>query len=120
MVRQQFLNGTRDKDSGLWRFPLEEPTPCKTLPQHTAHNVYDKKSIQDTISYLHACCFSPVQYTWIKDIEDGQFVTWPSLMVDNVHKYLLKYDTMVKCHVNQIRQHIRSTKTTLADPMPEP
>ena len=86
---------------------------------HTAHNVYEQKSIQDTIMYLHACCFSPVQDTWVKAIANGHFATWPALTVDNVRKYLPKSDAMVKGHMNQIRQNIRSTQPKVATPTPD-
>jgi hypothetical protein len=36
------LTGTREKESGLLRFTLGEPSPGKSLPQHTEHNVYNK------------------------------------------------------------------------------
>jgi hypothetical protein len=39
--------------------------------------------------------------------------------VENVRKYLPKYDAMVKGHINQIRQHIRSTQPAVAEPTPE-
>jgi hypothetical protein len=111
------LTGQRDKDSGLWRVSLGNTNSEQAVPEHAVHNVYEQKSIQDTITYLHAC-FSPVQDTWIKSIQNGHFVTWPSLTVDNMRKYLPKSDAMVKCHMNQIRQHIRSTQSAVTAPTP--
>jgi hypothetical protein len=67
----------------------------------SAHNVYAQKSIQATIKYLHACCFSPVTDTWLKAIQNGHFATWPSVTVENVRKYLPKYDATSKGHINQ-------------------
>jgi hypothetical protein len=63
------LTGKRDKESGLWRSPLENSIPLQIAPEHYTQKVYEQKSIQDTIAYLQACCFRPVQYTWIKDIK---------------------------------------------------
>jgi hypothetical protein len=54
------LNVQRDKESGMWRTPLETSIPLQVAPEHYAQNVYEQKSIQDTIAYLHAFCFSPV------------------------------------------------------------
>jgi hypothetical protein len=59
-----------------------------------------------------------VQDTWIEAIENGQFATWPSLMVKTVRNYLPEYDAMVKGHMHQIRKHIRSTQTTVKAPTP--
>jgi hypothetical protein len=87
--------------------------------EHYAHNVYEQKSIEYTITYLHACCFSPVQDTWIKAIQNGHFATWPSITVENVRKYLLKSDATSKGHMNQICQNIRSTQPAVEKPAPE-
>jgi hypothetical protein len=94
--RATLLDRKRGQDSGLWRIPFGELPPGLALPQHMAHTVYEKKSIQDIIAYLYVCCFSPLKDTWIKAIENGHFATWPCLMVDSVSKYLPKYDAMVK------------------------
>jgi hypothetical protein len=70
-VSATILTGTRDKDSGIWRVPLGNTNPEQSTPTHAANNVYEQRSIQDTISYLHSCCFSPVQDTWLKSIKNG-------------------------------------------------
>jgi hypothetical protein len=82
-------------------------------------DVYEQKSIQDTITYLHSYFFSPVPYTWLKAIQNGQFATWPSVTVENVRKYLPKSDATSKGHMNQIRQNIRSTQPDVEQPAPE-
>jgi hypothetical protein len=78
------LTVQRDKDSGLWRVPLENSISLQGAPEHYAHNIYEQKSIQDTIEYLHACCFRHVQDTWLKAIQNRHFGTWPSVTVENV------------------------------------
>jgi hypothetical protein len=88
--------------------------------EYSAHNVYEHKSIQATITYLHACFFSPVTDMWLKAIQNGHFATWPSVTVENVRKYLSKSDATSKGHMNQIRQNIRSTQPAVDQPAPEP
>jgi hypothetical protein len=44
------LTGQRDKESGLWRAPLKNIIPLQGAPEHYAHNVYEQKSIQETIT----------------------------------------------------------------------
>jgi hypothetical protein len=39
--------------------------------------------------------------------------------VGNVRKDLIKYDAMVKGHMNQIRQHLRSTQPVVMESTPE-
>jgi hypothetical protein len=113
------LTGQRDKESGMCRFPLGNSISTKAVPEHYAHNVYEQKSIKDTIVYLHACCFSPVQDTWLKAIQNGHFATNTSVTVENVCKYLPKSDATAKGHMNQIRQSIRSTQPAVVEPTPE-
>jgi hypothetical protein len=60
-----------------------------------------------------------VQDTWLKFIQNGNFATWPSATVENVRRYLPKYDAMVKGHINQIHQNTRSTKPAVAEPTPK-
>jgi hypothetical protein len=62
--------GQRDKESGLWRAPLGNSISTQTAPDHYVHNVYEQKSIKDTLTYLPACCFSPLQDTWLKAIQN--------------------------------------------------
>jgi hypothetical protein len=73
--------------------------------------VYEKRSISDTIAYLHATRFSPVKDTLIKTIAAGNFSGWPGLSVHSVRKYLAKTDATVKGRINQQRQNTRSTQT---------
>jgi hypothetical protein len=46
------LTGKGEKESGLWRAPLETSIPLQIAPEHYAQNVYEQKSIQDTITYM--------------------------------------------------------------------
>jgi hypothetical protein len=103
------LRGKRDKQSNLWSVLLNYTPPLHGGQKHAAHNVYEQKSIQDTITYLNACCFIPVTDTWLKSIQNDHFATCPSVTVENVRKYLGKSDATAEGHLNQIRQNIRST-----------
>jgi hypothetical protein len=98
----KILTGLRDKKNSLWRVPLEPNLPLEIGREHSAHNVYEQKSIQATITYLNACSFSPVTDTWLKAIQNGHFATCPSVTVENVRKYLSKSDATSKGHMNQI------------------
>jgi hypothetical protein len=103
----------------MWLTPLENSISPQAVPENYAQNVYEQKPIQETITYLYACCFSPVQDTWLKDIQNGQFETWPSITVENVRKYLTKSDATSKGRINQIRQNIWSTQPAVVEPTPE-
>jgi hypothetical protein len=102
--------GWRDNSTGLWRVDLSgQPIGAPSI-QNAANNVYEERSIEDTIAYLHAACFSPVKDTWLSAIEAGFFSGWPALSPDKVHKYLHKSDATVKGHLNQQRHNTRSTQ----------
>jgi hypothetical protein len=103
--KSTILTGLRDKESSLLRAPLESSLPLNVRQEHSAHNIYEQNSIQETITYLHVCCFSPLPDTWIKSIQNGHFATWPSVTVDNVRKYIFKSDATANGHMNQIRQN---------------
>jgi hypothetical protein len=109
----------RDKQSNLWSLPINPTPPLHGGHKHSDYNFYEHKSIQDTMTYLHACCFSPVTDTWLKSIQNGHFSTWPSVTVENVLKYLGKSDATAKGHMNQIRQNIRSTQQDVEITAPE-
>jgi hypothetical protein len=44
------LTGLLDKESSLWRVPLEPATPLNFWCVHSDHNFYEQKSIQDNIT----------------------------------------------------------------------
>jgi hypothetical protein len=60
-----------------------------------------------------------VQDNWLKAIQNGHIATWPSIIVENVRKYLQKSDATAKGHMNQIRQNIQYTQHDVAEPIPE-
>jgi hypothetical protein len=113
------LTGQREKKSGLWRAPLENSISAQAAPGHYVQNVYEHESIKYTIIYLHICCFSSVQDTWLKAIQNGHFATWPSVTVENVREYLQKSDATAKYHMNQISKNIWSTQPAITEPTPE-
>jgi hypothetical protein len=103
----------------MWRVPLGNSISTQAAPEYYAQNVYEQISIKDTITYLHAYCFSPVQDTWLKDIQNGHFATWPTVTVENVRKYLPKSDAIAKGHMNLIRHNIQSTQPAEVEPAPD-
>jgi hypothetical protein len=47
---------------------------------------------------------------FIKAIETGNFVTWPTLTAQHVRKYMEKSEATIKGHLNQTRKNVRSTR----------
>eukprot|EP00957_Ditylum_brightwellii_P146159 11128828-Ditylum_brightwellii.AAC.1 len=61
------------------------------------------------MQFLHEAVGSPVPSTWIDAINQGFFITWPSLTAANVRKYLPKSRATSQGHLEQKRQNIAST-----------
>ena len=59
---------------------------------------------------MHAVCGYPVKSTWIKSIKAGNYVGWPMLNERNVARYYPETTETPKCHLNQSRKNVRSTK----------
>jgi hypothetical protein len=95
-------------ETGRWRVNLAASLSALKPTPHAMYNVYDQRSIEDSIVYLHVACFSPVKDTWPKAFEAGNVAGWSGLTPDRVRKYLHKSDATVKCHMNLQRKNTRS------------
>ena len=60
--------------------------------------------------YLHASCGSPRATTFIKAINNGNFLTWPGLNASLIKKQLPKSLATAQGHLNQERKNLQSTK----------
>ena len=47
--------------------------------QHKLGVIIRKKYKNDLVTFLHAACFSPVESTLIKAIQNKPFTTWPGM-----------------------------------------
>jgi hypothetical protein len=97
---------------------LKQKFETKHVQCNYAH---DNRNQKNLINYLHAGCLSPLKSTWITEIKNGHFTSWPGLTENAVEKHLSKSASTTKGHLNQQRQHARSTKVkdqkvTMAEP----
>jgi hypothetical protein len=102
------MYGSRDPRSRLWRVDLKQKFETKHVQCNHAHDNINQKYL---INYLHSACFSPVKSTWITAIKNGHFTSWPGLTEHAVEKHLSKSTSTTKGHLNQQRQHARSSKS---------
>jgi hypothetical protein len=70
----------------------------------------------DLVQFLHATCFSPVQSTLIKAINNGHFATWPSFTAANIRHFLPKSPATTMGHLNQVQKNQHSTKVKPPQP----
>jgi hypothetical protein len=86
---------------------LKQKFETKHVQCNHAHDNINQKYL---INYLNAACFSPVKSTWITEIKNGHFTSWPGLTEHAVEKHLFKSTSTTKGHLNQQRKNERSTK----------
>ncbi len=84
-----------------------------------ASNVYNLPSIEQSIKYLHAAAGYPVEDTWIKAINAGNYTTWPSITPAVVQKHFPESDKTQKGHMKRQRQGVRWTKVLESIPEEE-
>ena len=98
------MGGERNLQDGLW--------DIKFTQQPLQANIIVKKNMKkkDLIVFLHACCFSPTHSTFIKAVQNGNFITWLGLTPELIKKYLPVTIVTQKRHMKQERQHLQSTK----------
>ncbi len=73
-------------------------------------NVYNIPSINQTIKYLHAAAGYPVEDTWVKVINAGNYTTWPGLTATAACKHFPESDETQKGHMKCQQQGDRSPR----------
>jgi hypothetical protein len=71
--------------------------------------VYELSNTGALFHYLHKALFSPTKSALLQAVKNGHIVTWPGLTEDAIHKHLKLTPATAMGHMNQRRQHIRST-----------
>ena len=74
---------------------------------------------KDLVQYLHRAAFPLVLSTWIADIDNGFFATWPGLTSDLANKQLPTSMATAKGHLRQEQKNLRSTKQPPTSIIPE-
>jgi hypothetical protein len=76
----------------------------------------DLPHLADRIAFYHAALFSPSLSTWCTAINNGHMTSWPELTSAQVCKHPPQSAAMIKGHMDQDRQNIRSTKHSKITP----
>ena len=110
---QKILTGNQNTNDGLWDVALPCPHTISTSshPSLLQVNAIIQKNLpkQQLADYLHACAFSPALSTFQKAINNGQFLTWPSIENINFQKFLSDQTAIHLGHLDQERSHLQST-----------
>jgi hypothetical protein len=101
------LQGCKKNGETLWTVLVPQTTRKK---REEVSNVYNLSSIAQTIKYLHAAAGYPVEDTWIKTINAGNYTTWPGITTTAVQKHFPDSDETQKGHMKRQQQGVISTK----------
>jgi hypothetical protein len=116
--KSQILSGPRDLNTGLWRINFKQTN--NHIPNPMAHNVYELRNTGALVHYLHKALFSPTKCAMLQAVKYGHLITWPGLAEDAINKHLKLTPATAMCHMNQRRQHIRSTSKAPIEKQPPP
>ena len=73
--RTLILKGHRNMTDGLWYIPITIPV------MHCATVIITKdKTDTEIVKYLHGCCFILTPRTFLKALNNGNFLTWQGLI----------------------------------------
>ena len=111
------LSGKRNTSDGLWDINFNPPIRTATekindYKSTLSANAIIQKNLPQThlAQYLHACAFSPAIKTFQKAINNGQFITWPSIEKLNFEKLIQDQTNIHMGHLDQERKNLQSTK----------
>jgi hypothetical protein len=116
--KSQILSGPRDLNTGLWRINFRQTN--NHIPEPIANNVYELRNTGVLVHYLHKALFSPTKSAMLQAVKDGHLITWPGLTEEAINKHLKLTPATAMGHMNQRRQHIRSTSKAPIEKQPTP
>ena len=63
-------------------------THLKIIKTSRSCNHHKKQNKKELIQYIHGCCFSPTPITFLREIKNLNFLTWPGLNNQHLLKHL--------------------------------
>ena len=91
--------------------PNQIESYARQLDKQQANVIIRKKQAKSNLAqYLHATCLSPPISTFIKAINNNNFVTWPGLTSKLMSKHLPKSTHTTLGHFKSEKQGLQSTK----------
>ena len=99
------LKGHRNNIDGLWDIPISRPKRHDALVIITID-----KTRTELTQYLHGLFFSPTLRTFLKEIKNGNFLTWTGLNNPQLLKHLTPIIATALGHTNQERKNLQSKK----------
>jgi len=102
------LQGSRTPASKLWELDIRPPTPVP--PAAHAHAAIGGASPADLVAFAHAALFSPALSTLEVALQRNFVPPFAGLTAATLRRYPPVSPAMIKGHLDQQRQHLRSTR----------
>ena len=100
-VKTLILKEHRNKIDGLWDIPILSPV------RHCTMEIIAKdKTKIELIHYLHGYCFIPTPRTFLKAVNNGNFLTWTGLNNQKISKHLPPIIATALGHMDQERKNL--------------
>ena len=114
---QVIITGTRSSDTTLWHMDVPSEVDQQSTFPHHANAAIGNDTAANMVAFMHAAFFSPAISTLEKALQKGFINNIPGFTQATLKKYPPKSVAMVKGHLDQTRQNVRSTKTTTETPV---
>ncbi len=101
------LKSNWSQDTEPWRLNLNSD---KHATPETINVIFNLPGSPETFLWYHASAGFPLKETFIDAVCNGNYATWPKLMVMLINRYYPDSDKTVKGHLKGQRQGIQSTK----------
>jgi hypothetical protein len=107
------MTASRSNETSLWHldnYPISDNT--QPFPYYANASVGTSHT-RDIVAFFHAAMFSPVIDTLYKALNKGYITNVPGVTTKTLKKYPPFSVASIKGHLDQIRQHVRSTKQSI-------
>lgn len=105
------LTGTRSPETTLWHLDLPSEVEPDTIFPYHANAAVGANTSANMVAFMHAAFISPALSTLEKAFNKGYIPHIPGFTATMLKKHPPQSAAMIKGHLDQTRQNIRSTKT---------
>ena len=106
------ITGTRSPETTLWHLDLPHEVDPDTIFPYHANAAIGTNTAANMVAFMHAAFFSPALSTLEKAMQKGYLPNIPGFTTTTLKKHPPQSAAMIKGHLDQTRQNVRSTKNT--------
>ena len=124
----QVCSGTRSHATqNLWCLDTVQSSQAPVTPigningiasNNAANSMVPTTTSRERVAFVHVSCFSPSPSTLIAAIDAGRMTGFPWLTSERIRRHLPLSTAMVKGHLDQQQENLRSTQPKPALEMP--